>query len=265
MDTQTKCSICGHDSTHHACRYCETRMTRLLKEIGDYAQQAAHELTPGKTGSDQRGSETSIGIRISALDLIAGNDVLPILESWERDWRDTYQLQPYGIASSDRNAGKPRAHTLTTVLDFLTTWLPRACETHPAIEDFNTELKQAHATAQQAARMTPPNKTTITCPNDDDTTPTGLCGSRITIHADSIDGKATCRRCRTTWDIAHLIHVAITTPGAETWTDSEAAANYFGISVRTLNRWAKAKHGCIKRREGKFELQSIHAAIDRIT
>jgi len=264
MDTQTKCSICGHDSTHHACRHCETRMARLLKEIGHYATQAADELTPGKTGSDQRGTETSIGIRISALDLIAGNDVLPILESWERDWRDTYHLAPYGIASSERNAGKPREHAMTTVLNFLTAWLHEACKTHPAIDDFNTELKQAHATAQQAARMTPPNKTTITCPNDDDTTNTGLCGSRITIHADSIDGKATCRKCKTTWNIAHLVHVAITTPGAETWTDSEAAANYFGVSVRTLNRWATAKQSRIKRRDGKFELQSIHATIDRM-
>jgi len=264
MDTQTKCSICGHDSTHHACRHCETRMARLLKEIGHYATQAAHELTPGKTGNDQRGTETSIGIRISALDLITGNDVLPILESWERDWRDTYHLAPYGIASSERNAGKPREHAMTSVLNFLTAWLHEACKTHPAIDDFNTELKQAHATAQQAARMTPPNKTTITCPNDDDTTNTGLCGSRITIHADSIDGKATCRKCKTTWNIAHLVHVAITTPGAETWTDSEAAANYFGVSVRTLNRWATAKQSRIKRRDGKFELQSIHATIDRM-
>jgi hypothetical protein len=153
---------------------------------------------------------------------------------------------------------------MTTVLNFLTAWLHEACKTHPAIDDFNTELKQAHATAQQAARMTPPNKTTITCPNDDDTTTTGLCGSRITIHADSIDGKATCRKCKTTWNIAHLVHVAITTPGAETWTDSEAAANYFGVSVRTLNRWATAKQSSIKRRDGKFELQSIHATIDRM-
>jgi hypothetical protein len=265
MNNENQCSICGHDSTHQACRYCQTRMTRLLKEIRQYAATAANELTPGKTGSDQRGTETSIGIRISALDFTAGHDVLPILESWERDWRDTYHLPPYGIASSQRNAGKPAANTINGVIDFLTTWLPQACENHPAIDDFNTELKTAHATAQNAARMTPPTKTTITCPNDDDTTPTGLCGARITIHADSIDGKATCRRCRTTWDIAHLIHVAITTPGSETWTDSEAAANYFGVSVRTLNRWASAKHGCIKRRDGKFELQSIHAAIDRMT
>ncbi len=259
-----ECSICGHDSNHQACGQCETRMKTMLKQIRQYAAAAANELTPGKTGSDQRGTETSIGIRISALDFTAGHDVLPILESWERDWRDTYHLAPYGIASSDRNAGKPASDTINGVLDFLTTWLPKACETHPAIEDFNSELKQAHATAQQAARMTPPNKTTITCPNDDDTSSTGLCGARITIHADSIDGKATCYRCRTTWDIAHLIHVAITTPGAETWTDSEAAANYFGVSVRTLNRWATAKQSGIKRREGKFELQSIHALIDRM-
>lgn len=254
------CTICRRPTNRNACTNCETRIRNHLIDITEYIAIASHELRPGQTGGDGRGNELSIGIRVNALDFIAGNDVMPILESWEKDWRDYYHLGPYGPASATRNHGKTSQGTLIGIVAFLQQWLTRACDDHPAVDDFATEVRQCHNIAQTAARMKPPTNTTITCPADDPTTTTGLCGARITIHANEIKNKATCKRCRTTWDIAHLIHVAIATPNAQMWADPEAAAEHFGITPRTLQRWSK--QGKVQRLNGRYELHSIHNAIN---
>ena len=258
----SNCHICNRLDTHTACTFCELKMKRLLADISEYLDIAANELTPGQaTKGTGRGNEISIGVRVNALDFLAGNDVLPVLELWEKDFRDTYNLTPYGPASAARNAGKGSTAVIKGVIQFLTDTLPLACADHPAIADFNQELRQCHAQARAAARMEPATTMSITCPADlEDGT---ICGRRINVDTTNLHANARCKSCGSLWDVAHLMHVAIATPGAEVWTDGEAAAGYFKISDRVLRKWAQS--GKIVRVGGQYELHSVYLQVEAVS
>jgi len=248
----SNCQICNRLDNRQTCEHCQLKLARQLHDIVDYVAITAGELRPGQTGGDGRGSEISIGVRVNALDFLAGNDVLPVLESWEKDWRETFHLTPYGPASHARNAGKPKEQTLVGVIAFLQAWLPAACEQHPAIADFAIELRQCHKQARAAARMEPPKTMTITCPNRDDETGE-QCGCRIQVVEDEAGPTAHCRSCGNIWDLNHLVALAVAR--SEVWTDGEAAAAYFRVTDRTLRNWAAS--GKIRRDHGLYELHSI--------
>lgn len=234
------------------CPACQTRMRNRLAEIVEFYALAEHELVPG-SGSGARGSERSLGVRLAALDFLAGHDVVAVLGSWERDWRETFDL-------TDAKAGRDVQATLVQIVGFLIAWLDRACADHPAIDDFDRELRECWETARNAARMSPARSIAITCVADVERgNEIKTCGCRIPVGADGITGRVTCKRCKTTWDVPHLLHVAISTPGAELWADPEAAAGYFRVDPSTLRKWARA--GRIRREHGRYDLGSIHAAI----
>jgi len=251
----SNCQICDRLDNRPVCEHCQLKLARQLHDIVDYVAITAGELRPGQTGGGTgRGNEISIGVRVNALDFLAGNDVLPVLESWEKDWRETFHLTPYGPASHARNAGKPKEQTLVGVVSFLQTWLPAACERHPAIADFAIELRQCHKQARAAARMEPQKSMTIACPNRDDETGQ-QCGTRIQVGDDTRSMTAPCRSCGNIWDLNHLIALAVSTDGGEIWADGEAAAGYFNLTDRTLRNWAAA--GKIRREHGRYEMHSI--------
>ena len=246
----TKCVVCRRDSHQgYACATCEQRLRDHLVDIVEFYAIAEHELVPGSsTGS--RASEQGIGVRIAALDFLAGHDVVAVLASWERDWRETYGL-------IDAKAGATVQATLVEVVRFLGAWLHRACSDHPAVDDFAREVNECWSLARTAARMAPASKaTSITCPADLEDG--SICSCRIGV--DSGESTVKCPRCRTQWDVLHLMYVAIATPGAQMWADPEACAAYFHISASTLRRWANA--GRITRSHGRYELRSIHDAIN---
>ncbi|MFM1964924.1 MAG: hypothetical protein RL134_649 [Actinomycetota bacterium] len=257
MTDQHRCVVCTKpvnvavSGERLACAVCERRMHDQLTDVLEFYAIAEGELVPGSS-SGARGNERSIGVRITALDFLAGHDVVAILASWESDWRETYEL------SIDPMLSRP-APALSRSVGFLTQWLPRACTDHPAIDEFARELRECWALAQSAARVSPARSLSITCVADDERRHDGICGKRIPVGIDEIRGRVTCRRCRTEWDVPHLMHVAISTPGAELWADPEAAAGYFRITSKTLRQWARADR--IRREHGRYELHSIHQVI----
>lgn len=249
IEVTTKCVMCRRESNQgHACARCEQRLRDQLVDIVEFYAIAEHELVPGSS-TGARATEQGIGVRIAALDFLAGHDVVAVLGSWERDWRETYCL-------TDAKAGRDVQATLVEIVRFLTAFLHRACTDHPAIDDFGTEVRESWSLARAAARMAPASATTsITCPADGQDG--SICGRRIGI--DAAETSVVCPSCRTTWDVLHLMYVAISTPGTEMWADPEACAAYFRIATSTLRRWAIA--GKIKRNHGRYELRSIHSAI----
>lgn len=235
-----------------ACGPCETKMHDRLADIVNYYALTEGELVPG-SGTGTRGSERSLGVRLAALDFLAGNDVVAVLASWESEWREHYGLTIQPMLT------RPTP-LLARSVAFLRAWLPRACTDHPAVDEFARELHDCWQTARNAARMSPARTMTITCVADIERAgTTRTCSSRIPVSPDNITSQVTCNRCRTTWDVPHLIHVAISTPGAELWADPEAAAGYFHVDPSTLRKWARA--GRIRRDHGRYELHSVHAAI----
>lgn len=250
-EAATPCLICRRPQPTNtlACPICQTRMDDQLRDIVDFYALAEGELTPGSS-SGNRGNERSLGIRLSALDFVAGHDVIDVLASWEADWRDTYTL------TTPTHITRP-APLLARTVTFLRTWLPRACHDHPAIDDFAHELADNWATARTAARMSPRTGLGIECPGDDTRHDDGLCHARIPVDTEQSRGQVMCRRCRTIWDVPHLMHVAIAT--THIWADPEAAAGYFGITTSDLTRLARRT--AVTPSHGRYDMHALQTAL----
>lgn len=245
------CVICHTEFNRPAmaCTKCQQRMDSQLADIVEFYALTEGELIPGSSG--QRGSGNGIGVRISALDFLAGNDVVDVLTSWEADWRETYGLSIDGMLQ------RPGA-ILTRTVSFLRTWLPNACDTFEPIDDFSHELWQQWSKARTAARMEPARKLGIECPGDLEDNDDGLCRNRIPVDAEQLRGQVQCRRCKTVWNVAHLMHVAIVT--THVWADPEAAAGYFCISTRDFV--SLTKRAGIDPEHGRYDMHAINAMIE---
>lgn len=255
MNEARKCVICQQATDHMACITCQRRIRNNLADIQTYAALAANELIPGR-GGDGRSTERGLGIRLDALDLVAGFDVLPVLELWERDWRETYHLAPYGPASAERNAGQASEATLTSVLRFLGQWLDRACTDHPAIDDFHDEVRTCWHQARQAANAQPRQAWRVTCPTDQGDSE---CGNPLRVTGQDFGNTINCRQCQTTWPTERLLMVVASSQRAELWLDPEAASEWVGVNPRTLRKWAS--QGKIKREHGRYEVHSLRNAL----
>jgi hypothetical protein len=257
MNESRTCVICQHATERMACLKCQRRMHDHLGEIVTYAALAGAELLPGR-GGDGRSTERGLGIRLDALDFIAGFDVLPVLELWERDWRETYGLTPYGPASAERNAGKGQESTLVSVIGFLRQWLDRACTDHPAIDDFHDEVRTCWHQARNAANAQPRQAWRVTCPAD---TNDGECGHLMRVTGDDFGGYVTCRGCKATWPTDRLLLVVASSSQAVLWIDAAAIVSMLNVSERTLRRWAT--DGRVERKAGLYNFGQIAQAAQK--
>lgn len=257
------CDVCSRENDSRVCVRCRSRMRRQLGDLRGFFWDADKSLMPGKSGSG-RSREIRIGVRLDALDFVAGFDVLPALEDWERDWRRFFDCSPFGPASIE----KIRKHKsdddffdaawcmLSGTISFLELWLDRACEKHPAIEDFSRELTVLWRQGQAAAGKQPRTSWNVTCPAD---LADGECGRKLRVTGEDFDGIVTCPGCKTSWKVERLLMVVASSKHAELWLDPDAAATWLGISARDLRRWAQA--GRIKRRNNRYEVHSIRDAL----
>jgi hypothetical protein len=271
MNEQSQCTICGKTTQHMACSQCERAMHRQLGEILDFVALAEANLVPG-CGAGGRGTERPIGIRVDALDLVAGFDVLPQLESWERLFREDYNLTKYGEVSGHRATVvmvRMPAHDGATIpplvaisgymsgtVIFLQQWLPRICDDHAAVDEFAYELRQLHRQAQAASGQSPRNSWNVACPSDTDD---GECGNRLKVNGEDFDGQVSCRKCQTTWPVQRLLLVAASSTSSAIMLDAEAAARMYNVSTKTLHRWAKA--GRITKDHGRYDIRQIQQAL----
>lgn len=255
-----ECEVCSRSGDARVCVKCQSRMNRQLQDLSEFLYDAGGNLLPGGS-NERRSSERGLGVRLDALDFIAGFDVLPTLEDWERDWRLFFGCTAFGPASAERMRSRSLevdkvAARLRECIKFLQSFLQPACEKHPAISDFASELGAKWRQAQAAAGAQPRTSWRLTCPSD---TEEGECGRPIRITGEDFDGTVYCRACGFSWPVERLLRVVASSRHAELWLDPEAAARWFGISSRDLRRWAQ--RGKIKRRHGRYESHSIRAAI----
>lgn len=254
------CEVCSRSSEARVCSLCQSRMNRMLEDLKCFRSEAAGNLLPSGSG-DGRSSERGLGVRLDALDLVAGFDVLPLLEEWERDWRRCFGLMPFGPASAERSRGvRPDAdrisHRLSSCITFLQSNMQQACSEHPAVGDFGRELRGMWRSAQAAAGAQPRTSWLVACPADVES---GECGRSIRITGEDFDSEVKCRSCGTVWPVERLLRVVASSRHSELWLDPEAASRWFGIPSRELRRWAA--RGRIKRSGGRYESHSIRAAI----
>ena len=248
------CVVCAAATeTGMACARCEARIDRQLSDIVEFYAIACGELLPGR-GGDGRSGERGLGVRIDALDFVAGNIVVDVLELWERDVRETYGLAPYGPVSLARSQGQPRQAetTLLAIVAFLRAWLPRLCQDFLPIDDLALEVRSCWRQAQVAAAQQPRTTWRVACPTVDID---GNCGHALVLSGSDLDGQVTCRGCSTTWHVDRLLTIVAAETTGAIWMDSETAARHAGVDERTLRRWAR--EGKVVRDHGRYDIKSI--------
>lgn len=255
MSTEVTCQICN-TNTGPTCERCQARTRHNLNEILKWQPRA--ELTPGK-GGDGRSTERTIGIRVSALESAIGHVYVQTLESWEIDWRQFFNLTPYGEASASRNRSTLPHVILPGIVEFLQGWLTKAAQEHPAFPEFSGEVRALAVQARDAANERKRPQWRVTCPTD---TSDGECGREFLISGEDFGGEVYCRVCGTTWPVERLLRVVASSKLSELWLDPEAAAEYCGVSSRQLRKWGQ--QGLIRRARGRYEVHSIREALDAV-
>lgn len=232
-------------------------MRTQLNDILEFYALTEGELEPGRGGSGTTSTEPTLGVRIAALDFLAGNDVIGTLAEWEKAWREDRRLSDAPITT------KPST-TLSSVIRFLNTWLSLVSESDPAMDEFARELNECWGIARGAARIgSKPRAWTIDCPadlsNEDTDTPTdeGICSNELRITGNDLDLKRRipCKQCGTSWTVDRLLLVAADTNRSHIWLDAEALCARLGVSRRTLNRWVAS--GEVAKQHGLYDARPI--------
>jgi hypothetical protein len=256
MKKDNFCVICQNKTTANICTKCQNRTRNHLNQIIKYTTYAANELAPSQNG-DGRTTEQSLGINLDALDLITGNTVLPVLESWETMYRNEWGHTPIGPITLARAQGKPNQTIayLTGTITYLNHHLDRISQ-HTTAKDFTNEIASCWHQARTAARRQPRQAWRVTCPAD---TNHGECGNVLRVTGQDFDNEITCRKCRTTWPTERLLRVVAASKDAEIWVDTEAATRHTGVPAATLRRWGK--QGKIKKRGTMYEYKSLNLVV----
>jgi hypothetical protein len=235
-----------------ACSPCRDRSDQRLAELLELYALTEGELEVGR-GSGGRSSGRTLGLRIDALDFVAGFDVLPRLEVWERDWRETRVLSAQPDRATVAGLPDPIA-TLAGVVDFLRVHLTWAYSEHEAVDEFHGDLGMLHAQASNAARVARPKVHVVSCPSETDTDG-GRCGKDLVLRDLDLEAHVRCDQCRSTWQVRRLLLVAAADSEAEVWVAEDDVALIHGIGRSTLRKWAQA--GRVLRESGRYELGSV--------
>lgn len=251
----------------HCCAMCADRLTADVRRIGELAVMASVEPKAGRGGmSTSFGSKPPINVsgvdpELTLIGHPPSPTVLDVLESWVRLVREERQMAPYGpwsaaVAASSTTSGTQA--TLVGCVGFLaaqTEWIVGTPDF--PLDDYRSEitacvraLKRWDPTAEDPGTM-------VKCPT---LTEDGECGYRLHYH--QMDEPVTCRRCGVTRDAMTLAAVAMS-DGRDVWLDPEAAANWLGMSERTLRRMAR--RGDIERSHGRYLIRHADGSLDSAT
>lgn len=252
IDNQPKCPVCARiRQTAGLCLICEKRITTMLEDLYDFWDAAHDQLQPIK-GSGGKSSEMSIGINVSALSFIGGQDILAFLHSWEAWIRQDRKLTPPAFIPKPNSLSQE----IQDAIAFAKTHLPWSV-TQDWFVDFQSELKALHGQGNAAAKIYVERKKRIPCPGE---TQEGLpCGYMLTIRQDeNLLDLFTCRKCKTEWTSLRLVAVALSDPKQEVWLDIEAISKWLNISERHCRRLARAHS--VSRRGRLFNLKEMRDA-----
>lgn len=237
----------------YTCGRCLGQMRDQLKDLPELYLWAARELSPG-SASGERGSERSIGVRVGALDLRWGGDLISRLMNWCHIWREDFGLvlwvEPW------TNASDPVGATLVEVCRFLDANLARASESHPGIDVFAQELAALYGQATSAARTRPRQAWVVSCPTDADG---GRCGSSLRVTGEDFGSSVVCKSCHTSWDVMRLLHVCIHDAASTLWLPASEIALLYSVPESTLRLWLTA--GEVRREHGRYDVGSVRSAM----
>jgi hypothetical protein len=248
-----RCERCRRASTRRLCDACIARTRTNLRDLIEFTALADPTPRASSMGGG-KSSEHSLGVNIAALDVIAGNDTLPLMESWERYVRADFALAPYGVVTEDTRTSA----LLTRCVEFLSTWLDRLVDEWSPVVDFVSEVEGERNRLARIAQQDVSEGWRVECPTDvDDST----CGRRLRITSDALDddSEIVCRACGTRWTARRLVLVAAADSEVDVWLPVDTITAWYSISARTLRRWASK--GRVQRRGAFYSDRSIRAAL----
>lgn len=253
--SKQQCVRCEHDCDAFMCVFCEKRVRRALHDIERFTRLIDSAEQRTTAGSEVRTAEKTLGVNIEALDVIAGNDTLPLLESWEVTIRNTYGLTRYGMVTED----EARADMLHNRIAFLKAWLHvlihRQFEQLPALHD---SLVAEAVRLARIACVDDHQGWRVECPND---VGASLCRHRVRVTRSDLqnDAEVVCRGCERVWTARRLVVVSAAANDVDVWVDADTLAHWYGVTKRTLRRWAS--EGLIERRGRLYSDRSMRKTI----
>ena len=238
------CVICHHNPVitpeYVVCGRCKQRLAAQIADLLELYALAGNELVPGRTGSSSA-SELTSGLRVSALAVRAGHDLIGVLAEHASNWLDLfggqplpprYVLDPHGY----KIHGQRVQVTLVELVAYLLKHLDRACRVPgddcgvPDLVVFAQEVREQWAVLREAARVAPARSVTVTCPRDTDD-PQVRCGNRLKVSPD-LEAIVFCRQCHTSWTTRRLLLVVAADAQSDIWLDLEQG-NPLVISFRS--------------------------------
>lgn len=275
----------------HCCASCATRIAADLASIVRNADLEAVEETSTSAGGLSASFESKPPMSLEGLApylaLVRMNpgeepafrrSVAALLGEWERMLRDVRGLVAYGLATehhvgTDEGLLSAQAtRQAVTLLRSHLDWIVN--EPQWPLEDFANEIgmcaRRMHAFSGHADRE--PGDRVVPCPTlmaTDDASDITTCGKRLVVRTwaaldatESVSGRAdwsigeyvTCPRCGATRSPEQLLRAA----GKDSaYVDPEAIARWYGLSERTLRRWAA--RGEIRREHGRYSWADVEA------
>ena len=213
-------------------------LIRQLDDIWQFWNSAHAELLPGNGGAGSSSGERTIGVNVSALSFIAGDDILGTLHEWEKLIRSDRDLTPPAMMPK-----LPIAEEINSAINFAKTHAEWSSE-QPWAEDYFREIREIHQLGKTASRIQADKAKRISCPADigEDQ----RCGQILKVQEDDLGEIINCRKCQTEWTTGRLIAVALTDSSNDVWLDAEAIAGYLGVGEKVIYKIAK-KHQIAKR------------------
>lgn len=255
-----RCERCNRASSMILCQACARRLSSALDEIRQFTSMIDTAVPHASGVSMSKSSERSLGVNVDALDVLAGNDTLPLLESWEIAIRHDFELTPYGVVTEQQK----RAAMLRERIEFIQAWRDRLIEARwPLLADMQQELLREAARLARIACVDDHEGWRVECPTDVDDE---MCRRRLRVTRDDLDNDAdiTCRSCKRVWTARRLVVVSAAAKDVDVWVPADTLADWYGVTKRTLRRWAK--QGLIERRGRLFSDRSMRRqiALDRL-
>ena len=261
-----KCVICARNEPADGwtcCRRCLDRLDDNLARIAELVAFASSWLLP-RTGAGN-GGRTVPGSRppldIASLDAAMANDVLPLLESWERMIREDASLSPYGVATAHETA------TVARSVGFLRSWLLWAAET----ADFPVDLLANEVKALRYGGELPTgdfagleqidpdyerdHRSKLKCPGDHPDNDGRRCHARIYFDREHPTEDITCLRCHSVWTGTRLFLLALGDETQRIWRTPAEIVELVDVSKRTIQRWAEAD--LLERNGSRYDLGQV--------
>jgi len=269
--TDTTCVVCqrrDHADGWTVCRGCLDRIDGDLERIVELVSWASNWLQPraGRSNGGRSVPGSKPPLDIASLDAAMANDVLPLLESWERLCREHFQLSPYGPASLSRNAALAKGGPITAPVTvagcvaFLRANLARIAETPDfPVQEMSEELLDARHHLERLDPLREPGEggKRLLCPAPHPDADGRMCHNHIYLIPGQPKDDIYCRRCGTTWTTNRLKLLCLHDETQSIMRTPEEIVQIVNVSKRTLQRWAAKGEVKHERQGNRYDLGQV--------